>query len=163
MSQCAFAAFCVARGYTPTKAQVETTFRTWGTAAGFTLSSTQKDAGGREVWKQRRGSKLTCAVAPPCTRAPPRCAAPTTPPAAGDRNFRIVHAPTSLPSDFATYREGLQRLGEVPPTGSAGEWNGTFSPEQWDALIAKGKARLASRHASCRAAPFRLVRPLRAT
>jgi hypothetical protein len=71
VSQCVFAAFCAARGHVPTKAQVESAFKKWGTESGFKLITTQKVAG-REVWKQRPSSKLTCATAPPCTRPPPR-------------------------------------------------------------------------------------------
>ena len=71
VSQCVFAAFCAARGHVPTKAQVESAFKKWGTESGFKLITTQKVAG-REVWKQRPSSKLTCAAAPPCTRPPPR-------------------------------------------------------------------------------------------
>ena len=97
--------------------------------------------------------------APPRRLAPALRPAPTTPPAAGDRNLSFERAPTSLPSDLGTYREGLERLGVIPSTGAGAEWNGTFTPEQWAALIAKGKARLAS----CPGTPAAAPRPHTAT
>ena len=144
VSQFAFVGFCRARGLTPSKLQVEQAFKKWATESGHTLSTSQ-DVDGAKVWKSRKGSKLTCAAAPPCTCPPPRCAVPTTPPAAGDRNLSFEPAPSSLPADLGTYREGLERLGVVLPTTVAGaEWKGAFTPVQWAALLAQGKARLAS-------------------
>ena len=50
----------------------------------------------------------------------------------GDRNLSFEHAPSSLPADLGTYREGLERLGLILPTTVAGAcWKGAFTPVQW--------------------------------
>ena len=81
---------------------------------------------------------------------------PSAPPLPPRRPPVTGTSASSAPSDLGTYREGLERLGVIPSTGAGAEWNGTFTPEQWAALLAKGKARLSS----CPGTPAAAPRPV---